>query len=360
MVLLACGLPREEFEVRVCTLTRDGPLVEDLQRAGIPVTSIGKKWKIDPWAFARLKSCIREFRPDLVHTWIFAANSYGRKAAVQCGVPKIVAAERCLDPWKSRYHFKIDRELAKKTDRIFTNSSGVRDFYAEKGFDPRLFTIIPNGIVIPESLGKKGDMRERLQLLHELDIPSVGEPYVLGLIARLWPQKRIKDAIWACETLKFSKLNFHCLVFGDGPERERLLRYRAQLRCSDRVHFLGHRNDIARFLPHFDLLWCTSEYEGQSNAILEAMGAGIPVIASDISGNRDLLVPGETGILVPEFGSDFRRRRSQFVEQSLRLLKDPQKREQMGKAAQKRIAEHFSVEKMIERYAQNYRELLNR
>lgn len=358
MVLLARGLPKDEFELRVCTLTRDGPLAEELQKDGIPIVSIGKRWKIDPMAYRRLKACIREFQPDLVHTWIFAANSYGRRAAIECGVPKIVAAERCVDPWKTGLHFRIDRALAKKTDRIFTNSSGVRDFYAEKGFDPQLFTVIPNGIAPPSAASPANEPEKKLALLRELDIPVEGNPFVIGIVARLWPQKRIKDAIWSCETLKFSTLNYHLLIFGDGPERERLLRYRDALGLTDRVHFLGHRSDVARFLPHFDLLWCTSEYEGQSNSIMEAMCAGVPVIASDIPGNRDLVLDAQTGVLVPEFGADFRRRRSKFVEHSLRLLNDPEKRLAMGKAAQNRIRENFGLEIMVQRYTEAYRALL--
>ena len=357
MVLLAAGLPKDRFEVRVCTLTRNGPLEDDLHQAGIPIISIGKRWKIDPWAYFRLKTAIREFQPDLVHTWLFAANSYGRKAAIACGVPKIIAAERCVDPWKTWLHFRIDQALAKKTDRIFTNSTGVVDFYAKHGFDPKQWTIIPNGVELPEPI-PTGPV-EKSEILRELGIPFEGTPVLIGIVARLWPQKRIKEAIWSSDTLKFMKTNFHTIIFGDGPERERLLRYRDSLGLTDRVHFPGHRNDVSRFFPHFDLLWCSSEYEGQSNSILEAMSHGIPVVASDIPGNRDLVVDGTTGALVPEFGEDFRRRRSMYVEKSLPLLDDPMMRRRVGEAAKNRIRTEFSVELMIRRYAQAYDELLN-
>jgi len=357
LVLLATGLPRDEFDVRVCTLTRNGPLEDDLKQAGIPIILIGKRWKIDPWAYFRLKAAIREFQPDLVHTWIFAANSYGRKAAIECGVPRIVAAERCVDPWKSWLHFRIDKALAQKTDRIFTNSSGVVDFYAKNGFDPKQWAIIPNGVELPEPVPSSPE--KKCEILRELGIPFEGTPALIGIVARLWPQKRIKEAVWSSDTLKVTKTNFHTLIFGDGPERERLLRYRDSLGLTDRVHFPGHRNDVSRFFPHFDLLWSPSEYEGQSNSVLEAMSHGIPVVASDIPGNRDLVVDGVTGALVPEFGDDFRRRRSMYVEKSLPLLNDPQLRQQMGEAARERVRTEFSVEQMVRRHAEAYRELLS-
>lgn len=102
LVLLARGLPRDRFDVHVAVLTRDGPLRASLEKAGVPVSLIGKRWKVDPFAYGRLLRQIRRLRPQLVHTWLFAANAYGRQAAVQAGVPHVVAGERCVDPWKDR------------------------------------------------------------------------------------------------------------------------------------------------------------------------------------------------------------------------------------------------------------------
>ena len=116
LTLLALGLPRGEFDVHVCALTRGGPLAQDLQSAGIPVTVIGKRWKIDLRAYARLNRLVRAVRPDLVHTWLFAANAYGRWAAAACGVKCLVAGERCVDSWKGWLELAIDRRLARHTD----------------------------------------------------------------------------------------------------------------------------------------------------------------------------------------------------------------------------------------------------
>ncbi len=93
--LLATGLPGERFDVHVCALTRSGPYEAKLRDAGIPVVVIGKRWKLDPAAYSRLKRHIAQLKPDLVHTWLFAANSYGRAAALAAGVRHVVASERC-------------------------------------------------------------------------------------------------------------------------------------------------------------------------------------------------------------------------------------------------------------------------
>ena len=144
--LLATGLPRDQFEVHVAVLTHSGPLEDMLREAGVPVQVIGKRWKLDPLCYFRLGRHIRAMRPDIVHTWLFAANSYGRQAAFQAGVKHVVAGERCVDPWKSGWQLTIDRALAKRTERIVTNSSGVQDFYVSQGLPAKKFVIIPNGI----------------------------------------------------------------------------------------------------------------------------------------------------------------------------------------------------------------------
>ena len=101
LCLLAQGLPRDEFEVHVCALTRGGPLADELSAAGVPLDVIGKRWKLDPQAFWRLKNHVARIQPDLIHTWMFAANTYGYAAARACGVKNIVAASGASIPGRA-------------------------------------------------------------------------------------------------------------------------------------------------------------------------------------------------------------------------------------------------------------------
>jgi len=343
LVLLATGLPRDQFEVHVAVLTHTGPLEAKLRAAGIPVTVIGKRWKIDPLCFWRVQRHIRSLRPDIVHTWLFAANSYGRQAAALAGVPHIIAGERCVDPWKRPHELAIDRLLARRTEKLVTNSNGVKDFYVSRGLPPEKFVVISNGV---ERLGVT-DLVTRDELLTELGLPA--DSRLLGAIGRLWPQKRVKDLIWAVDHLRHAHPNAHLLIIGDGPMRWRLERYRDQTGLAGQVHFLGERNDVPRLLPHLDILWLGSEYEGQSNAILEAMAAGVPVIATDIPGNRDLVVHEATGYLVP-VGD-----RYEFIRRTHWLLEDEHLRQKFGAAGRERIEREFTVEQMISRHVMLYR-----
>jgi glycosyltransferase involved in cell wall biosynthesis len=345
LALLACGLPRGEFDVHVAVLTHSGPLEASLRDAGIPVTVIGKRWKADLHAYWRLRKHIQALAPDIVHTWLFAANAYGRQAAIAAGVKHIVAGERCVDPWKSAWQLAIDRYLAKRTERIVTNSSGVQEFYVGHGLPAEKFVVIPNGIAPPVV----ADPISREALLAELKLPAGSR--LIGCVGRLWPQKGHKDLIWAADLLKSTRDDAHLLIIGDGPLRWRLERFTHQSQVEDKVHFLGERSDVPRLMPHFDVLWLGSEYEGQSNAILEAMAAGVPVITYDIAGNRDLVVPDETGYLIP-LGDRF-----EFTRRTDWLLSDDALCRRMGEAGRARVLREFTVEQMVARHAELYRTL---
>lgn len=343
--LLAAGLPRDQFDVHVFLLTRDGPRSEDLRRAGIPVTVIGKRFKADPTALFRLRRELKRFAPDVVHTWLFAANSFGRQAARMAGVKRIIASERCVDPWKTTAHFVVDRHLAKYTEAITTNSTGVRDFYVAHGLDESLFRIIPNGVppIDVEPITRQQAF-ERLQL-------PLDRKLVLA-VGRLWPQKRYRDLIWGAEMLWTVHQDATLVIVGDGPQRGELMRHRDAVSGVDRVTFAGARDDVAQLLPHASAFWIGSEYEGQSNAVIEAMQAAVPVVASDIPGNRDLVVHGETGRIVPLGVS------VEFSRETIDLLNRPEVARQLGRQGRQRIADHFTVESMIaahaELYAQNH------
>lgn len=345
LCLLAGGLPRDEFEVHVCALTRGGPLEADLGAADVPLTVIGKRWKLDPGAFWRLKKHVARLRPELIHAWMFAANTYGLAAAVACGLSNVVIAQRCVDPWKSRMQLAFDRAMARRCRAVVVNSRGVRDFYVRHGTPADRVRVIPNGVTMPEPSDAS-----RQQILAELELPQNSR--LIGLVGRLWPQKRVQDAIWAADLLKVIRDDVHLLIVGDGPQRERLRRFRDQVRIREKVHFLGQRSDVPRLMPHFDVLWSTSGYEGLSNVILEAMASGVPVVASDIPGTRELVVSGETGYLVP-LGD-----RAAFAKQSERLLNDLALSSRLSAAARGRVRSEFSVEKMIARHVELYRELL--
>jgi len=345
MGLLVRGLPRDEFDVHVCALTRGGPLEAELAEAGVPVTVIGKRWRLDPQAFWRLKRYVDRLRPEAIQSWMLAANAYGYPVARACGVPCYIAGQRCVDPWKGQVELAADRYIGRRCSAVVANSPAVRDFYARHGLPLEKIRVVPNGVPPAEASNTT-----RRQLLAELGLP--GGSRLVGLVGRLWPQKRVKDAIWAADLLKVIRDDVHLLVIGDGPARDRLWKFRDQVVIRDKVHFLGHRDDVPRLLPHFDVLWSTSGYEGQSNSVMEAMACGVPVVATDVPGTRDLVAAEATGYLVP-VGD-----RAGIARHTNRLLNDAELARRLGEAGRERMQREFSVEKMVRRYVALYRELL--
>jgi glycosyltransferase involved in cell wall biosynthesis len=343
--LLAQGLPRDQFEVEVCCLTRGGPYQADLARAGIPVTVIGKPLKIDPGAMWKLVRLLRRRRPDVLHTWLAACNAYGRVAARLAGVPVVVATERCADVWKGAYWFSIDRWLARRTDRIVVNSRGVARFYQRHGIAPERMTLICNGVEPHRSNGVDRDAIRR-------GLGLSPEHYVIGFAGRLAPQKRVADLIWAADILKVIRPNVQLLIVGDGPSRARLERFAHDCHITDRVHFLGHRDDVAELLSAMDVFWLGSGYEGMPNAVMEAMAAGLPVVATNIPGTNELVVDGQTGFLVP-VGD-----RAAFAQRTFTLMEDPDRARRLGDAGRRRVAERFTVQHMVDQHVHLYRELV--
>ena len=345
LTLLARGLPRDQFEVSVCALTRGGPYAEVLEQAGVPVTVIGKKMKFDPVAYRRLKNHIQEVKPDIVHTWLFAANSYGRYAAGAAKVPHIICGERCVDRWKITHEHLIDRYLDRYTDRIAVNSSGIVDFYTRQGRKAEKFVVIPNGIDIVDA----PPQRTRADLWSELKLPPHAK--MLLAVGRLWPQKRVKELIWAMEILRRVRDDAYLVIVGDGPQRERLTRYAEQVTIDDKVRIVGQRSDVPELMKHASLFMLASGYEGQSNALMEAMAAGLPCVVSDIPGNRDLVQHEQNGYLVGV------GQRTEYARFANFLLEDDALRQRLGEAARRTIAENFTVQQMIDRHVALYQGL---
>lgn len=346
LCLLATGLKQQGIDPVVIVLTRDGPMRSILDSAGVSVRVIGKRFRADPTAYYRLRRAIRQAAPDVVHTWLFAANAYGRWAARAAKVPVILASERCVDLWKTPTQFAIDRYLATRSSGITTNSSGVRDFYVSHGIDVDRFTIIPNGIPPCQTPAiARQEAYKRLQV-------DPSRRLILS-VGRLWPQKRYRDLIWSAELLASMRQDTTLVVVGDGPQSGELLRHRDSVSHPNHVRFAGHRDDVLALLPHADVYWIASEYEGQSNSLIEAMQAGAAVVASDIPGNRDLVENGRSGLLVT-VGD-----RADFARKTQTLLEDRDLARRLGEAAKQKIHDDFSVDAMVESHASLYRRLFH-
>jgi glycosyltransferase involved in cell wall biosynthesis len=339
--LLAAGLLRAGFDAHVCALAPAGAKVEMNFPADIRPTILEKRWTFDPRALWNLKRLVEDLRPDAIHAWGGAATLYGLAAVLGGVVKRYFAGYRSMEPVGSWLQARLDRQIGCRSTVLAANGRSVKDFYVRNGLPEDKFQVIPNGVELPGP-----PISTRRQILDELGLPD--DSRLIGLVGRLLPHKRVKDAIWAADLLKVVRKDVHLLIFGDGPHRARLRMFRDQVRIGDRVHFLGFRGDVDRFMPHFDLLWSTGAYENQSNAILEAMAAGVPVVAGDIPGTRELVVHNRTGLLV-QVGD-----RAGFAREAHRLLEDAALSRRLGQAARDQVGSECTVEKMVGSYIEMY------
>jgi glycosyltransferase involved in cell wall biosynthesis len=343
--LLATRLPRDEFDVHAVTLTRSGPYESVLRDAGVRLSNLKKRMRVDPVALWRLKSLLDAEQPDILHSWIFAANAYGRLVTGRGPRPKVVVSERCVDSWKSAWQLWLDRKQIGRTTRLVGNSASVAEFYKGLGVPSGKITVIPNGIEIPDA-----PPPDRDRVLGELQIPAGSR--VIGFVGRLARQKRVKDLIWAMQLLQQLTDRVYLLLVGEGPERNDLIALARHVGCEHLIRFAGYREDAAKLIALCQVFWLGSEFEGMSNSVMEAMAAGVPVVATDIPPNRELVVDGETGFLV-RVGDSVGM--AQFTD---RILADPSLGQRLGAAGRERMRSQFSIERMVAAHADLYREVL--
>lgn len=339
--LLARGLPRDAFDVDVIALVRGGYYERELRDAGIRVHVLGKRRKLDPRALLALRALVRRIAPDVVHAWMFTANAYARLALGGRDAPPVIASERGPDDWKSAWQHRLDRLLVARTSRLVVNAEVVARQAAARGFPAERIRVVPNGIdtIRPPA--------------HGAEITPALRPgaRLVGYVGRLAPGKRVEDLVEAVALLRAEIPDVILLVIGDGPERAALERRARERGAGDALRFLGHRPDAAALVAGLDAFWLASENEGMSNSLMEAMAAGVPVVVSDIPGNRELVVDGLTGCTAPL--GDPRA----FADATARLWRDPARAAAMAAAAAEHIRRELSVERMVERCARLYHEV---
>ncbi len=344
MVLLATGLPRDRFWVEVAALTRLGPFESDLRAAGVPITSLGKRLKLDPGAFLRLVRLLKMKKFDVLQTWIFAADTYGRAAARLARVPVVVTAEMAVDSWKGRAELAIDRRLARWTDRVVGNSEAVVAFYRRAGIPEDRLAMIPSGIG-----DEKPPPVDPAEVRAGFGWPSEA-PLVL-FAGRLAPQKGVDDLLAALDLLQYVRPDVRTLIVGDGPLRSQLEETAHAFRLDGQVRFLGHRDDVPRLLAAADLLVLPSRYEGLPNVALEAMRFRKPVVATAAPGTTEVVQDGVTGLLVPI-------QHPPALAQAIRtVIEDRDLAHRLGAAGRARAETEFRADTMIARFAALYEQL---
>jgi len=338
-------IDRDRFEPMVCCY-RHGRKAEEIADMGVPVFQIEKTHKLDAGIIPRIAKLLREERIDILQTYLWTANTWGRVAARMAGTPVVVASERNVDIWEQSYKRVIGRYLAGATDKIIANSEAVREYLLGRGgLAPEKVVRIYNGVNF-ERFEKPFDPLERRR---ELGMP--GDALLAGVVARVEPAKDHDTLLHAMACVREQTSNLHLAVVGDGRQTERLTALAHELGIGDRVHFTGFRTDAAEWIRTFDFSVLSSVKEGLSNTVIESMAAGKPVIATAVGGNPEVIVEGETGFLLPT------REPELFGAAIASLVAEPTKILELGAASKLRVESLFSVEKMVDNTSGLYLDL---
>ncbi|HEV8439987.1 MAG TPA: glycosyltransferase [Methylomirabilota bacterium] len=351
LVQVLALLDRRRFRPMVCALKPRGELARTLQEMGVPVFDGGLGTSLKGWSgvrvLRRLTRLLKFQRVDVAHSYLFHPNVLTPIAGRLAGIPATVASKRSLDRYPSRlprYACKLGNRLA---HRITVNAEAVARFVtAEEGCPPDKMVLIPNG-VSEEALRISGDGRRKRQ---ELGVPM--DAPVVGAVSRLAWKKGLRYLLDTWPRLVEALPAVRIAVVGDGPLRPELEAQARKLGIRDRVLFLGARQDALELMRAFDVFVLPSLVEGMSNALLEAMAAARPVVATDVGGNSEVMVDGETGFLVPAEDP------GALGAAIVKLLHAPELARDMGAAGRRRVTERYRVDIMVRRIEELYESLL--
>jgi glycosyltransferase involved in cell wall biosynthesis len=340
------GLDAKRFEVAVATLGPPGPVGAELRAQGYEVISLGLDIKHTAGlrVVAAVRRLLKARRPDLLHTHLYHPNLYGRLAALGLGLPGVVAAVHNSYP-RVKFHRRLwNFLLARASDRVLVGSLQVwGDVRRYDGVPASRLLLMPYGIP-----------------LDELDTPLSREAararlgvsgLVVGAVGRLEEQKGHTYLLAALPQVLREVPDLTVLLVGDGRLREELRRQAADLGLLDRVRFLGTRRDLPEIFRALDLFVQPSLWEGLPLALLKAMGAGLPVLATRVSGSRDVIRDGVSGRLVAPADPEA------LAGALLDLARRPEERRRLGDAARHTVAENYSLQAMLQRLEALYLEL---
>jgi len=333
-VAICRGLKERGHEVMLaCKLF--SPFPSFAQEAGLKCVEldIGGKLNLSaPWRLARL---IRERGFDLIHTHLSTASLWGSVAGKLTGTP-VVAHVHALN-WSPCYLL---------ADQVLVCSEAVKKRMERQGIPAHRTRLVHNGIDLSRFRRNlsAGEARRALGI--------APEAFVIGAVGHLSKKKGQSFLIKAFATLLQRNPNLILLLIGEGPDRAELTGLAASLSIADKVRFAGYQPDVRPYMNAMDLLVLPSiAGEGLPLVLAEAGAMGIPAVAADIGGAREIIEHGVTGLII----------RPRSVEALVgaigRLVNNPEERRQMGEKARKRVEAFFTIERMIDGIESLYEEL---
>lgn len=325
-----------DFEHVVCSLSGPGVLGEKIESLGFKLICLENGKRFSLRSIILFKKIIKQEKPNIISTRLIHADIFGRIFGKLFGVKNIVCIlESILDNQKYNKFFLIEKFSSFLVDQYIAVSNAVKNKYVTVAkIKPEKITVIHNGIDL-----KKFQLKEKKEAVRKkLGLPV--DDVIIGYAAKMRPERNHSALIESIGLLKKYYPNIRLVLAGNGPEKDNLVKLVKELKIDDNVIFLGQRNDIPEILNSLDIFVSPSQYEGMSIAILEAMGAGLPIIASDIEPNRELIENDKDGILIDQ------NKPKSIAEKIQLLIEDIETRKNLINSVKNKI-KLFSLEKTV-------------
>jgi glycosyltransferase involved in cell wall biosynthesis len=348
LVEAARRLDANRFRVICGLLTPDTEQIIPPQLASVDFRMPGLNGWVWLRFFFQLCWVIYRQHVDLIHVNSYVPGNYTRLAAALMQVPLVIDHWHGFTRFNRKRRF-ICRFLARFSDLSLAVSQGVKDYLvSEIGLDPDKIRVVPNGV----DIAAIDAARPGPEVRRELGLPQ--EAPVIGLVGRLdhWG-KGHKELFDAVASLK-ERYPIRALIVGGGRREDEIKQLAADLGLAEQVHFLGSRRDVPDLLRAMDIFVLPSYSEGVSLALLEAMAAGLPVIASVVGGLPEVVRHGENGLLIPPRDVDA------LAAALERLLADPEYAQHLGETARREAREKFSLERLGREVNEIYGEVVEK
>lgn len=362
-VLLLCReLRARGCEVRLVTMIPPVAYLEELKELGVDVVSLGmKKGVPDPRAILRLVNWIRRMRPDVVHSHLVHANILARVTRLFVRIPYLVCTAHSVNEgsWRREMLYRLTDPLGD----LLTNVSreAVRGYIERRIAPARKIRLMENGIDLSRFCGDEGG---RLRLRAELGVTGEGgvqpavdgpSPFVWLAAGRFVPEKDYPAMLQAFADARKSFPDSVLWIAGIGPERLPVEQQAAELGLSDNVRFLGIRTDIPALLHAADGFVLSSKWEGLPIVLLEACAGRLPIVATAVGGNAEVVLDGVNGYVVPPEEPAALTRAMERV-----MALPPGERRAMGERGREHAAANYEMSRVAGKWIELYEQASGR
>lgn len=338
---IASGLDRNRFASLV-GLFSPGWVKDRCESLSLPTVVIPMSNQWDVGWISRCCAVVRQRRVSLIHAHEFRANVFGALVAKLCGIP-LVGTVHGKNYYPDHAKRRVAYRWVSRVTRMVTVSHDLQRFLEEQiGIPHHRIAVIHNGVdMVPR---RPSEQIRKTRSEFGIDEGA----FVLGIVGSLYQVKGHAYLFRALGPILAHYPETRLLVIGQGELEQTLKQQVADLGIEKAVLFLGLRNDVPRLLPALDLFVLPSLSEGLSVALLEAMSAGVPVLASNVGGNPEIVIDGETGYLVSPGRSD------QLASRIIKIMSNHEAIRLVGERGREWVAKEFTTARMLERYQDLY------